>query len=201
MYLLVDRKRIELLPSPCKGDVLPLSLTAHLKQLVRVVWFEHTISCSQSRRNNQTILHSVKTLVPPVWIEQTVTDYKTVGLPLTDEGKTLGWLMRFELTLYGLTIRGTAIVLQSPLNLAVPTGVEPVPAAWQAAILTDILWNHIETHWCLGVYMIGRPAGSSIFNSPLNSVQSPTQCASIWSRMMVTIHPPSPYQDAALPLS
>jgi hypothetical protein len=27
--ILVDRKRIELLPSPCKGDVLPLSLTAH----------------------------------------------------------------------------------------------------------------------------------------------------------------------------
>ena len=26
--LLVDRKRIELLPSPCKGDVLPLSLAA-----------------------------------------------------------------------------------------------------------------------------------------------------------------------------
>ena len=25
---LVDRKRIELLPSPCKGDVLPLSLAA-----------------------------------------------------------------------------------------------------------------------------------------------------------------------------
>ena len=28
--------------------------------------------------------------------------------------------------------------------------------------------------------MIDRPAGSSTFNSPLDFVQSPTQCASIW---------------------
>ena len=39
---------------------------------------------------------------------------------------------------------------------------------------------HIEPHWCLGVYVIDRPAGSSTFNSPLDFVQSPTQCASIW---------------------
>ena len=29
LQILVDRKRIELLPKPCKGLVLPLSLTAH----------------------------------------------------------------------------------------------------------------------------------------------------------------------------
>ena len=55
-------------------------------------------------------------LVPSVWIEQTVTGYKAVGLPLTDEGEILGWPMRFELTLDGFTIRSTTFMLQSPLT-------------------------------------------------------------------------------------
>ena len=41
---------------------------------------------------------------------------------------------------------------------------------------------HIETHWSLGVYVVDRAAASSTFNSPLDFVQSPTQCASIWWR-------------------
>ena len=72
-----------------------------------------------------------------------------------------------------------------------PRGIEPRSDALQATAMTTsakAAFNHIEAHWSLGVYVISRPAGSSTFNSPLNFVQSPTQCASIWFQSLNWFH-------------
>ena len=56
-FYLVDRKRIELLPEPCKGTVLPLSLTAH--NLVRRERLELSILAALASKT------SVYTIPPP----------------------------------------------------------------------------------------------------------------------------------------
>ena len=57
---LVDRGRIELPPKPCKGPVLPLSLTAHI--LAEVTGFEPVITISKTVALGQTKLYPNKKL-------------------------------------------------------------------------------------------------------------------------------------------
>jgi hypothetical protein len=63
---LVERKGFEPFLLVCRTSVLPLSLTP---QMVRVVGFEPTISCSQGRRISHAFLHPIKKLVPSRSIE------------------------------------------------------------------------------------------------------------------------------------
>ncbi len=99
--ILVDRGRIELPPKPCKGPVLPLSLTAHYRFLrVPTIFLKDSLGLSRMEEFNNLVLllacqsqeqgpsaqgtqflRLSQKLVPHDRIELPSSDYKTDVLP------------------------------------------------------------------------------------------------------------------------